>query len=689
MAQDRNQQAALETGARQLQPAPNVPDSRAKVYGQRAQSNYSTKLMGQLASFGAQASEKRMKDSADTMRTGAMIAVNQGQSLKEISESDKGAAMRVFGETATMQGATAQMSLIQMDAMANSLKEEVDQNGGDEMTPEQYREYSMARYAEALEQIPEGSSGRELLAQMGQKVLAQSATYQSEKHYAYTQKAELSAYSASVFSALQRAQQAKEDGEETIYNQAMADLSNRIQKPERMDEDAHAGVMTAIANDSLRFGDPTVMDMVLELNPMLSTEQRASIDANHEQYLQKEAEKGSLQQAMELAKINTMAASGAGNSAVAHQIQLYNAKYQRTPLSMSATENLFSMAAQAQRTNQLRAQAKADMKSVLHNGGDYVLGEKAGSKNLEEEMTAVAGTPQADQLWTLSAWHNKMLNSQLGAKIDPDNFLDASGAPRQTALDGYSEMKKWEGIKPGKAQEMVSEDTWAAYKAVDDLVQNGGIALGDAMAQVGDGWKTRPSESQYNAEAKDRFKGDELGYGRAGDYFGGMDADDFLGLQAQAEGAYKKYRSVGMNEEAAERNAMRDVQRNMVRVGDTVINSKGVDIQQTFGVQDLTTLQEKAMHVLRNDPQFAKDALGSSVGWEWRIKDTVITRTAQGPLVKFIAEKPDGTTKPLNINKDFAHAILFRYQEITKVETKPQFADTFQENSATSHRPLD
>lgn len=689
MAQDRNLNQALSSGANQLSiPAGAVP--QPDITGQRMQVAYSDRLVGQLSQFGGVISEKKMKDAADTMRTEAAVMVNQGKSLKEIHNSDKGAALRVFGETATMQGATAQMGLVQMDEMARALRQEVDENNADQMTPEQYREYALARYQESLAAIPEGSSGRDVLATMGQKVLAESSAYQAEKHYAYTQKAELSAYSASLFSAMQSAQDAKEKGEETIYNQSMNDLRNRLVKPERMDEDAYAGVMTALVQDSLRFGDPAVMEMVQEMNPMFSPEQTAAIHNAHETYLQREAEKGSLQQAMDLAKLNSMAASGAGYSVIAHEVELYNAKYQRTPLSMGATENLFSAASQAAIVRQQKAQIEQARKDALYGGQDYQNGKKEGEKTLQAEMAAAAGTEKADQLWATSYWQNPALSAQMAATLDPDHYLNADGTPNQTAANAVAEMDKWVQLNPGKAAEMVPEDTWNAYQVIKSMTQGGAVPLGDAIQRIGTNWQNKPAPNQFNAEAKDRFAEEEFGLGRFGDYFGGLDSKDFAGVQAQGEQMYKKYRSLGLNESAATELAAQEVQRNVIRVGNRFINSNGVNTSQAFLTKDLTTLQDKAMYVLKNDTEFATKFLGSEFGWDRNVEDVEVVKTTQGPLLRFVITDGQGNRRHLNLNKHFSMSIQMRYRQMqNNAPVAQQFRDDPMQNTSTSYLPTD
>lgn len=689
MAQDRNLSQALSSGAPQLQlPAGAVP--QPDITGQRMQVEYSDRLVGQLSQFGGVISEKKMKDAADTMRTEAAVMVNQGKSLKEIHNSDKGAALRVFGETATMQGATAQMALVQMDEMARALRQEVDENNADQMTPEQYREYAVARYQEALTAIPEGSSGRDMLASMGQKVLAQSSAYQAEKHYAYTQKAELSAYSASLFSAMQSAQDAKEKGEQTIYEQSMNDLRNRLVKPERMDEDAYAGVLTKLVQDSLRFGDPAVMEMVQEMNPMFSPEQTAAIHDAHETYLQREAQKGSLQQAMDLAKLNSMAASGAGYNAIAHEVELYNAKYQRTPLSMGATENLFNTASQAAIVRQQKAQIEQARRDNLHRGEDYKNGKSEGEKTLQAEMAAAAGTEEADQLWKISYWQNPELSSQMSATLDPTYFLNADGTPNQTAANAIAEMDKWVNLNPDKAAKMVPEDTWNAYQVVKSMTAGGTMPMGDAIQRVGSQWQNRPSPAQFNAEAKDLFAEEEFGLGRMRDYFGHLDSKDFASVQSQGEEMYKKYRSLGLSASAATDLAKQEVQRNIVRVGDKFINSNGVNVQQAFLTNDLTTLQDKAMYVLHNDKAFATEFLGSEFGWDKNVEDVEVIKTTRGPILRFVITDGAGNRRHMDLDKHFSMSIQLRYRQMqNNAPVTQQFRDDPMQNTNVSYLPTD
>lgn len=688
MAQDRNQNAALSVGASQL----SIPEGAVRqpdTQGAAAQMEYSDRLVGQLSQFGGVVSEQKMKNQADQMRANAAVMVNQGRALKDIHNSDKGAGLRVFGETATMQGAHAQYALVQMDEMARALREEVDQRNGDQMTPGQYREYANARYAEALAVIPEGSSGRDIVAQMGQKVLAQGAAYQAEKHYAYTQKAELSAYTAQAFSILQEAQSAKEAGEETLYKQAMADLVVRLQKPDNMDEDAHAGVMTAIVNDSLRFGDPAVMDIVLEMNPMLSPEQRASIDHSHETYLQREAEKGSMQQAMDLAQIESMAANGAGYHAVSSAMEVYNAKYQRTPLTVGKMESLFSLSTQAAVARQQKAEAAQARTDALVGQYDYILGDKEGKANLQQYMAANIGTPQYYQAWNVSFHHNPVLNHQLSAGLDPAHFLDAEGKPTQTALNAFTEMQKWESINPQKAKEMVPDETWQAYTTIKRMTANGTMGLGSTIERVGGAWNDRPKASTYNKEVKEMFAEEDFGLGKWTDAIGGADDSDFMEAQGLAAERYKEYRRIGLDPVAAQEEATKEVKQSYVRVGNTMVNSRGVS-PTTFHTKDFDTLKLTTEQALHNDKALATRILGDSFGWDKKIVATSIVKTTMGPQVQFTVQGASGQQRILKVTPQQAIELqMAAKKQNSPAPTQDQFRDDPMQNTNTSYLPTD
>lgn len=663
MPQDRNLSAALSTGARQLS-APGAV-AQPDIEGQQAQFDYSAALVGQLTQFGEAMSTKKMQDRADVMRTEGAIAVSQGKSLQELRESDRGSALSVFGETATMQGAHAQQALIQMDDFKAELVREVDENNGDQMTPAQYREYAAARYAEALEAIPEGTSGRDLMASMGQKVLAETAAYQAEKNFAYRQNAQLEAYTASVYSVTTAMKEAKEGGKATLYKQAMADLEARLEQPPGMKDSAYSSVLTGVATEALRFGDRAVYDMVLKKGVTFSPEERNALENGLESFKQREAEKGSLQQAGALAKIQEAAANGAGSEAIANMVAQYNATYQRTPITVNQSASLFNQAASTRQVRAQQAEAIAAQRQLLAQSQDYRNTKKDGEKTLQAYMAEKPGSEEAKQAWAQSSWHNPQMVSQYNAMLNPATMIDAAGNINPAAIQAVREIDAWAQINPTKAVDMLKGDAQTAYRAVQQLVASN-QPLEQAVAAVATGYQNKDNQLPVSPdEAKAVFEEEDFGMTRAADYlpFTGMEDKELTGIRGFAQNRYSEYRKLGMSEYDAQQLAIGEVKNRTTRMGDKVVDTKGINVQRAFGAADADDIVTNIDAYFRRNPQVATQLVGSAVGTAAKIQGVEFIKPARGVpegIVISIQDpnNPEGTQRRLRLNSDVVRQIM-------------------------------
>lgn len=661
---DRNLNAALSSGTRQLQ-MPAIAARRPDVAGQQAQFDETERLVNELAGFGSILSEKAMKDNADTARTEAAIMVQQGKSLKEINESDDLASLQVFGETATMQGASAQRALIDMDTMKNDLIREIDEGKGAEMSTKDWRDYATARYNEALAKLPDGTSGRNLMADMGHKVLLEASEYHAKQNYIARQDAQLDATSASLFSAQNQYKVALEKGDKTLQRQAMADIQNRMVKPDGMKEEAHAELLTRLATDSLAFGDRTVYDEALK-HGTFSPDQLAAMSTAEENYKQTLANKGSLQQSMDLAKIQSMAAQGVGASTIAAHIAQYNDKYSRTPITTGAAASLFNQSATSAVTAQRHKEVMAAQNAALAQGRDHLLNDKQGSATLEREMNRVGQGAEQDYMWATSVHDNKSLNNQMNNGMTVGNLIDPMGNPNPVAMDTFQKMTKYEQLNPNKAIGMLGKDEQMAYQMTRNLVDNG-VPLAEAITKVGQGFQNR--SANVAVVATPDFSGEDFGILRFGDNFGGLDDSDMTGVVDHATKQYKEYRKLGLSDYEAQELAKKDASRNVARVGDKLVDTQGINVQAVFHTPSADALVTNSMKTLRENPELATAIVGSAMGTAMEVADVQFVQP-RGMLPQMrltIKDKGTGESRAVLISGEAAKLLQAEQEVVTPV----------------------
>lgn len=614
MAQDRNLNAALTTGARQL----SIPEGAVRqpdTAGQAAQLEYSDKLVNQLSNFGGFVSEKAMADTARVHATNARIMVQQGKTLKDIHESDQAKSLQVFGETATMAGAQAELVQITSDQFKAAERKALREGDAAQLTPTQYREGLVRRYAEGLDAMPEGGSGRDLLAAMGSRDMADLAESHAVAHYEYKQTKQLEAYTASNYSLLNTIQDADEAGDTVAYKQGMRDLAQRMTKPPGMSDESHATVMTGLAEQALREGNTDVYDAIMASQPAFTPAQRQAIEGAYEANEQRVAERGSLEQSMALAQITNAAANGASTEGIAKMVAQYNAKYQRTPLGTDRTASLFQQSANAQQAKAAAAQAQYDMRQALVTGQDYMLSDKVGTANLDGAIGQATDTATKLQLWATSYHKSNIVNQQANNLLDPTKALNADGTVNEQYMQGLGLMESLSQMHPAKAKTVLTGDALTMYNAVTQAIAAGQDPK--QMIQVtAEGMKNpNPAFVPSKKDAVAVFSEEEFGTSQFSDIlpFNGVEPADLAGLRGYAGQRYQEYVKVGVDPHTAQTLATKDAQSRTARVGDRLYNTNGVDVTQ-FGAPDADTMVTGVENFFRYKPQLAKEITGVDVG---------------------------------------------------------------------------
>lgn len=614
MAQDRNLSAALSTGARQL----SVPEGAVRqpdTAGASAQTEYSDKLVSQLSNFGGFMSEKAMADTARVHATNARIMVQQGKSLKEIHESDAAKGLQWFGETATMAGAQAELVQIQSDKFKADERKALREGDAAQLTPTQYREGLVRRYAEGLDSMPEGGSGRDLLAAMGSRDMADLAESHAVAHYEYKQRKQLEAYTASNYSLLNTIQDADESGDKVAYKQSMRDLQNRIAKPPGMSDASHATVMTGLAEQALREGNSDVYDAIVASNPAFTPAQRQSIESAMESHEQRIAERGSIEQSMALAQITNAAANGASSESIANMVAQYNDKYQRTPLSTAQTAGMFQSAANTRQAKAAAAQATYDANQALVTGKDYILSDKVGTGTLDKAIMGTQDFNKKLEYWAISYHDSKIINQQANNLLNPVMALDAEGNVTEQYMQGLDLMEALQTMKPDKAQKVLTGPAAVMYKAVKQAVAAGQDPK-QMITVVAQGMQNpNPMPAPTKKEATAIFSDEDFGKSTLGDWLpgGGIEKADIDGLRGYAGQQVQQYMTVGIDPHTAQTLAKQDAMARTVRVGDKLYDSGGVNITQ-FGAPDADTAIEGVENFFRLKPELARKLTGVDVG---------------------------------------------------------------------------
>lgn len=614
MAQDRNLNTALSPGARQL----SIPEGAVRqpdTAGASAQMEYSDKLVGQLAGFGAFVSEKNMADTARVHATNAKIMVQQGKTLKEIQESDDARSMQWFGETATMAGAQAEMVQIASDQFKAEERKALREGDAAQLTPTQYREGLVRRYAEGLDAMPEGGSGRDLLAAMGSRDMADLAESHAVAHYEYKQKKQLEAYTASNYSLLNTIQDADESGDKVAYKQSMRDLQNRLTKPPGMSDESHATVMTGLAEQALREGNSDVYDAIVASNPAFTPQQRQAIEGAMEAHEQRVAERGSIEQSMALAQITNAAANGASSEAIANMVAQYNDKYQRTPLGTGQTASMLQSAANTRQARADAARLQYDAHQALVTGQDFMLSDKVGSANLDKAIMGEKDFNKRVEFWTVSHHDSNIINQQANNLLNPMMALNEDGTVNEQYMAGVDLMEALEAAKPSKAQEVLTGPAAIMYKAVKQAVAAGQDPK-QMITVVARGMQNpNPMPAPTKADAKAIFSEEDFGTSTLGDWLpgGGVEKADIDGLRGYAGQQYQQYVSVGIDPHTAQTLALQDARQRTVRVGDKLYDSGGVKVTQ-FGAPDANSAVEGVENFFRLKPELAAKLTGVKVG---------------------------------------------------------------------------
>lgn len=674
---DRNLNAALSTAAPQISMPGQV--AQPDVAGQSAQLEYSTKLVSQLSQFGGVISTKKMKDAADEARTQGMLAITQGKSIQEIYSSEEADILSVFGKTATLQGAEYQHQLVVKDAFEQDLIAQVDERGGEAMSLSDYRAYANAKYAEALESIPDGA-GRDILATMGAEALMKGTAYHAKAHFKYVQKENREAYTAATSSAAQAYQSAVEKGDKSLIKSTQATLYERMERPEGMTEEAHQQVIANLAMNMMNFGDMGVYKHVTD-KYQFSPDQRAQLDAGWERAQQKQAEKGSIAQGNDLGKIKIAIAEGASTSAVNDLYAAYNAKYHRTPLSPEFMSSGIAQSAAKRAAGAAANAVKAsnDKYTVAGNNAHLTKTEQneAMARVMENHRNA-DGTFSAEaiDIWAKSGGQHLAMANQMAGDM---NVMTAvvDGQVNANAVASFNNWMVLYGKNPAKALDMLPAGQRDQMQSIRMLAQH--MPVEQAFVET---HTIETSDKAYPVPTKKEVAAavSTLDYGLdslvqsitgVGDISpeGRAQVDAFM--QAEITRLAPVY---GM--QVATEMALSNVRGQITKVHDRVMFTNGVDMDTTFYAKDGTELVDNLEKFVDNaDPAAIKTQFGIMIGRSAEIIKTEVRHVAGEPMFTVWYRDPSapGAPRPVNITPATAQS-LAQYQVPEYVREKKESA---------------
>lgn len=676
--QDRNAQSALSTMTRQLS-APQVSSRSASTESQRAQMEYSSTLLGQLSNFGAQISEKEMQDTARAQTAEARIKVQQGKTLKEIHESDDAASLQVFGETATMMGAEAELARISASEFKASEQQALRDGKYANMTPSEYRAAIVARYAEGLESMPEGGTGREMLAELGGQAIIDLSANHMQAHYEHKQKLQLAATTKSMYGILDDIGTAKEAGDKVALKQLHRDLPGRLAKPYGMSDDNYAAMLAGVTVQALGEGNDEVYDVVKELNPSFTPDQRRAIEDASRANDVRVAQRGSIESATFMANISTAAANGASPHQVSLMIAEYNSKYPLAPLSEGQMASYLTQTATVQANRVAEQQAKNARTSSVING-EGVVSDKEGSAALADIRTSQGGLSDGYlTVWAKSPYEDKQLKQELGNSLNIGAAVTADGAVNPQFQAGYDAYQRIAQHNETKARSMLSTEQLAMVDAIEVVKKNGGDPVA-AVRQMQEAKENPsaiapPSKNDIAAEVKD----EDFGTGSWTDwgplnYLPGtddeVDQQVLDGARAQYTNDVHKMTAAGIPVEFAKNTAAKNQTARLHRVDGMLVDTHGTDLGK-FGLsadqgspaaqvkQGLTIIETE----LRTNEQLATVALGAGKRDDWDITGASVVPGTKGRPAEFVVtvESDDGDVRALRFDEATMKRLMPKY----------------------------
>lgn len=669
--QDRNLNAALSTGARTL----SIPESAVRqpdIAGQTAQLEYSDKLVSQLSQFGGLVSEHKMATTAAVNATNARIMVQQGKTLKEIHESDDAKALQVFGETATIAGAEAELARISASQFKAAEQQALREGQYANLTPTQYRAALILRYGEGLDSMPEGGSGRALLAELGSQTLTDLGASHMQAHYEHKQKLQLSATTKSMYGHLDAIGAAKEAGDKVALKQLYRDLPEVLAQPYGMSDENYTAMLAGVATQALNEGNAEVYDAIKEINPDFDPAQRQAIEnANHANDV-RVAQRGSIESATAMANISTAAANGASTHTISQMIAEYNTKYPLAPLSEGQMASYLTQTATVQ-VSKANAQAARDQRNQDVMNGDGRYSDAEGSKALADLRQVAPNQHGYLTVWAGSPYEDKQLKQELTGGLSIGTALTADGqmSPSfEAALGKYRQVAQY---NEEKARKMLTPEQLVLVDAMETVDTAGGNKA-DTLREIQSA-KDNPSTfaPPSKKDLADSVKDEDFGTGQWTDigplnWLPGVDAEVEQGTLDAARAHYvnevQKLTKAGVPVEYAKTTVKKNMQGRLQRVDGVLVDTKGVDIRQ-FGVTSvehgMTTMETE----LRTNKALAEIIVGEGgLGDDWAVTDAYLSPgTASRPAKWNIVVKSDDES-------EVPRTIQFTPDDMKKAATK-------------------
>lgn len=672
MAQDRNLNAALQIPARQLtvpQGAVPQPDTT----GQRAQLEYSDRLVGQLSAFGVQISEKEMADTAAVHATNARIMVQQGKTLKDIKASDDAKALQVFGETATMAGAEAELARINASQFKASEQQALREGKYNDLNPTQYREALVRRYAEGLDAMPEGGSGRALLSELGSQTVADLGANHMQYHYEHKQKLNLAAASKSMYDHLDSIGVAKESGDKVALTQLYRDLPEVLAKPYGMSDENYTALLAGVTTQALGEGNSEVYDAIKQIDPSFDPAQRQAIEnASHANDV-RVAQRGSIESATAMANISTAAANGASTHTVSQMIAEYNTKYPLAPLSEGQMASYLTQTATVQ-ASKATAQAARDQRNQDVLGGDGRYSDAEGSKALADlRLTAGGNMDGYMNVWAGSPYEDKQMKQEVTAGLSIGSALDENGRMPPSFEASLGKYRQAAQYNEDKARKMLTDEQRVLVDAMETVDTAGGNKA-DILREIQNA-KNNPSTfaPPSKADLADSVKDEDFGTGQWTDigplnWLPGTDAEVEKGTLDSARAHYvnevNRLTKAGVPVEHAKATVKKNMQGRLQRVDGVLVDTKGVPIQQ-FGVtsveQGMTAMETE----LRTNKALAEIIVGEGgLGDDWVVAEAYLSPGAAGRPAKWniVVQSDDESEVP--------RTIQFTPEDMKKAATK-------------------
>ncbi|MEZ6954301.1 MULTISPECIES: hypothetical protein [unclassified Aeromonas] len=639
--QDRNLNAALQIPARQLtvpQGAVPQPDTT----GQRAQLEYSDRLVGQLSAFGVQISEKEMADTAAVHATNARIMVQQGKTLKEIHASDEAKALQVFGETATMAGAEAELARINANQFKSSEQQALREGQYANLTPTQYREALVRRYAEGLDAMPEGGSGRALLSELGSQAITDLSANHMQAHYEHKQKLQLSATTKTMYGLLDEMGAAKNAGDKVALKQLYRDMPSLLAQPLGMSDENYAALLAGVTTQALAEGNAEVYEVVKKLNPTFDPDQRQAIEnANHANDV-RVAQRGSIESATAMANISTAAANGASAHRVGQMIAEYNTKYPLAPLSEGQMAGYLTQTATVQASKAAAQQAKQQRNQDVM-GGSGVYSQDEGSKALADLRQVAPDQHGYMTVWKQSPYTDKQMKQELSNGLNLDIAITDGGEVSPSFMTAYGKYLEAASYNEDKARGMLSESQLVVVDAMQVTQANGGN-MAEVVTQMQEA-KRNPSAfaPPSKKEVAEAVKDEDFGTGKWTDtgplnWIPGtaneVDEGKLDAARVQYVNEVHKLTQAGVPLTFAQNTAKKNQTNRLHRVNGILVDTNGADLNE-FGI----TSVEKGLTVmeteLRTNKVLATTMLGSELSDDWEVVDASVVPGSKGRPSQF------------------------------------------------------